>query len=499
VDPDSQVSFVPDHLPFWHGLTQTDAAPAGGSDDSSLMLADAVRLGRVLTQFATPFVMYNTTDSVLDVPVDAAGSLLFRGAPMGARAGPARIDPDVLADVIASGRVRPQGTPRPRPPSGMFTTTPEGPQRRLSSSLTDSPSDHTTADSSGPRRRHREHTAAKAKQDAADTSVVLSMSWPEQLLAAEAGAQQQQEQHRQRQLLQAAATKGVTVVVRINGYANDSAAKAAEIALQGIVTNGTLTTRLAEQGWPGVSVGLLYTSTGSVGNWWTQPDMLRIIIIACCVGGVALCGALFAAHIIRKRRRAGAAQVPPQGQQAGRPSVASPMAGRMSYATGQQPTYMSPQQAAALVAAYPGSPYGRPASPSAPAMLTPAQQTAFAAGGQPMVLSSSSPPYNTQSPYGMGGRASVGPVVSGGMYPVVAPAAGYPGGPPQQGGFPAQYQQQQYQQVPQQIGYAQVHPAPMDPQGRTSVSPYGFAAQPMAGYPVVAPPGSMPQQQWPQQ
>lgn len=510
VDPDSQVSFVPDHLPFWHGLTQTDAAPVGGSDDSSpLMLADAVRPGRVLTQFATPFVMYNTTSSGFAVPVDAAdgpSSLLFRGTPMGAGAAPARIDPDVLADVIALGRVRPQGTTRPRPPSGMFTATPEGPQRRLSSS--GSPSDYTTADSSGPRRLPKQHKAAKAKQDHADTSVALPLSWPELLLAAEAAAHRQQNQHTQRQLLQAAPTKGVTVVVRINGYANDSAARAAEANLQGIVTNGTLTTRLAEQGWPGVSIGLLYTSTGSVGSWWMRQDMIRIIIIACCVGGVALCAALFAAHIIRKRRRAGAAQVPPSGQQPGRPSVASPMAASMSYAAGQQPTYMSPQQAAAMVA-----PYGRSASPSAPAMLTPARQAAFAAGGQPMVPSSGSPAYNTQGPYGRGGRASVGPVVGGpGMYLVVAPPVGYPGVPPQQGSFTAQGQQQQfqqpqfqqqqqmYQQVPQQMGYAQVHPAPMGPQqGRATVSPYGFAAQPMPGYPVMGPSGPMPQQQWQQQ
>lgn len=359
-------------------------------------------------------------------------------------------------------------------------------------------------------------------------AIALPLSWPEQLLAAEAAEAASQQQQGGRQLLQAARNRGVTLVLRVNGYSNASAAAAAEAEFSSLVKNGTLQSRLASQGWPGVSLGLLYTTTGSVGSFWARRDLLALIVGVCVAGGVVAAG-VFALWYIRRRRQAGASQMPPGGSAAGggpRPALGVPTGGRVSYVP-QQPPYMSPQQAAAaVVVPYLHLPYSRSGSPSAPMLLTTSQQSAFAAsaivaGAGPQGLSSQAPPiYSGYGSARPGGWASGGPGYAGAGQVGPAGSGGSWSGPIQQ-----QQQQQQGQYMP-------IYPAPMPGQqvgtgmGRSSspyggvqgptgagsapaaarssaAGPYGVAAQPPAGYPIIAAPGGFQQQQqqhhWQQQ
>jgi len=471
-----ELSFVPQSLPFIPGGDNTAAAAA--PDGHSLALVDAITPGRALLQGAAepqdPFSTDSSSTRGFDSSNGTDSSLLLGGQPPGLLVGPAQIDPEVLGGIIAAGRPRLTGSSRPRPSPGVLR--PPDAHRRLSS--TDSSSTDSTQHLSWP-------AAAAAAERVAEADFAVSSS------------------SSARQLLQTSPARGVTVVVRINGYEEPSKATTAAQSLGTMVTDGRLQSRLASEGWPGVSVGLLYTTTGSVGSFWTRPDMLRYIIGA-CVGGGALLVVVIAAWYIHRKRRAGAAQVPPGGV-GGAGGMRPGPHGRMSCPP-QGPPYLSPQQAAAVVVPYPAaSPYGRAASPSAPLLLTPSQQAGFAM--------SAAASQGSMGAYGSpqrGGRSSMGP------YPAVAPPGGAYGVPVSGGSFsgplPSQQQQQQ--------GYYPVYPAPMVPnQGQSPpsppppaaapgrMSPYGFTAQPqgvVAGYPVIAPPTAagtwqqQGQQQWQQ-
>jgi hypothetical protein len=519
-----ELSIDPASLPFTPKPSLE--APQGADGEGGYMIFDAIGPYRGLLAASedrqSPTNSGNSTYNSNPISLEPSsnrgdGSTGSRGtnSALAGLLSPAEVDPVLLGDIVSAGREVPRGTgTRPRPPPGTWG---EGTKRRLStsSSSTSSSEDRTPVGSAAEegfwaagdmgREQQQQHgpvTAARweGAEQLPEDALVLPLSWPQQLLTAEAATDPElgSAQASGRHLLQTAPSKGITIVLRVNGYADAAAAAAAETDLSNVVTNGTLQTRLAAGGWPGVSLGLLYTKTGAVGTFWSDNSLLKIII-AVCVGGGALAAGIFAVWYIRRKRRAGAAQMPGgQGQPGGRPSVAAgPAGGRVSYAAGsphqQQPMYLPPQQAAAMVVPYPGSPYGRTASPSAPAMLSPSQQAALAAGrtpspqgmvqyGQPNRTPPANSPYSSPNPYGQAGRASVGPVMGS---PVV--------GSPQQ-------QQQQYQQqyLQQQGGYYPVYPAPTAPpqQGAPGVAAPGYSfVQAPAGYPAIVPPGGAHQQQ----
>jgi hypothetical protein len=250
-----------------------------------------------------------------------------------------------------------------------------------------------------------------------------------------------------------------------------------------------------------VAIGLLYVSTGSVGGW-SDPNLLRIIIGA-CVGGGLLAALIGAAIYIRRRRQAGSAQPPAAQQQRPGSTLHEPGPPRMSSHGPLGPPYYSPQQAAAVVVPYPHSPYGRTASPSAPLLLTPSQQAAFAAGSAQGGAAAGG-----GSPYGRGPRTSMVPA----GYPSVPPPGKYSSPTAAAGSFsgpfpPSSWQQANHPQPQQQMQQQQQgRPVAMYPMlggqfgpGGTSAasagrqagrsSPSSFTAQqPVTGDPVISPP-----------
>eukprot|EP00879_Flechtneria_rotunda_P005401 GHRR01005692.1.p1 GENE.GHRR01005692.1~~GHRR01005692.1.p1 ORF type:complete len:1544 (+),score=580.30 GHRR01005692.1:434-5065(+) len=115
----------------------------------------------------------------------------------------------------------------------------------------------------------------------------------------------------QRQLLATNTSgNGLLIISRISGYESWNAATAAATVLEDLVTNGTLHSTLAAQGWS-VNLGLAYTKVGKNALRWAGLTFQQKIIIAAASGGVGVClTALVFWLWIRRVRGKGAARVP---------------------------------------------------------------------------------------------------------------------------------------------------------------------------------------------
>jgi hypothetical protein len=243
-----------------------------------------------------------------------------------------------------------------------------------------------------------------------------------------------------RQLLQTTnattSSRAVVLVARVSGFNTQAAATASASTLEALVTNGTLRSTLAAQGWSATDIGLSFTTTGVIGNPWDNNNLRNLIIGVAAAGGVALLAIIGVLLYVRRVRSRAAAQVPGAGQHA------------QSYtATG---TSFSPTSRPSMISGYTTSANTSYVSSSYPSASYPS--ASYAAGP-----SSPSPvmPFHPQvyMQQGRGRSNSASPVMGGAFSPpgpsMLQPAAN--ANPFAAGGF-AGGQQQQYPAAPSPTG-----------------------------------------------
>jgi hypothetical protein len=237
-----------------------------------------------------------------------------------------------------------------------------------------------------------------------------------------------------RQLLQTTNTttssRAVVLVARVSGYNSQAAATASASTLEALVTNGTLRSTVAAQGWSATDIGLSFTTTGVLGSPWDNNNLRNLIIGVAAAGGVALLAALGVLLYVQLVRSRAAAQVPGAGQH-----------GQSNTATG---TSFSPTSRPSMISGYTTSANTSYVSSSYPSASYPS--ASYAAGP-----SSPSPvmPFHPQlyMQQGRGRSNSASPVMGGAFAPpgpsTLQPAAN--ANPFAAGGFAGGQQQQQQQ------------------------------------------------------
>jgi hypothetical protein len=235
-----------------------------------------------------------------------------------------------------------------------------------------------------------------------------------------------------RQLLQTSNTttssRAVVLVARVSGFNSQAAATASASTLEALVTNGTLRSTLAAQGWSATDIGLSFTTTGVIGNPWDNNSLRNLIIGVAAAGGVALLAILGVLLYVRRVRSRAAAQVPGAGQH-----------GQSYTATG---TSFSPTSRPSMISGYTTSANTSYVSSSYPSVSYSSASYAAGPSSPPPVMPFHPQVYMQQ---GRGRSNSASPVMGGAFSPpgpsMLQPAAN--ANPFAAGGF-AGGQQQQY-------------------------------------------------------
>jgi hypothetical protein len=240
-----------------------------------------------------------------------------------------------------------------------------------------------------------------------------------------------------RQLLQTnngTSSKAVVLVACVSGFNSQAAATASASTLEKLVTNGTLRSTLAAQGWSATDIGLSFTTTGLIGNPWDNSNLRNLIIGVAAAGGVALLAVLGVLLYVRRIRSRAAAQVPGQHGQSytttgtsynptSRPSMMS------GYTTSANTSYVSSSYPSA---SYPSASYA--AGPSSPSPVVPFHPQVYMQQGRgrsnsasPVMGGAFSPP----GPSTLQPAANVNPFAAGGyagtqqqQHPVAASPTG---------------------------------------------------------------------------
>lgn len=310
-------------------------------------------------------------------------------------------------------------------------------------------------------------------------------------------------------------TKGLLVAVRVSGYKTEAAAAAAGGDLQQLVTNGTLHSTLAAQGWAGVEVGIKYTATGMRLGPWENTSLRNIIIGAATAGGVVFAAVAVGIWWVQRTRMRAAAQVPAATGYANPRQSLGPgsYSGVVGSHPSSSPTTMHPSMAAAggaggyhsggsytagqagyspVSAAYPSAPYppqaytgpqvqGRSRSASMPTAGL-VMTDVFASRGHSMVAAHANP----FAAGGVGGFSPAGsPMGQYGSVPIsprtqpwvdvdgMTRGSSYTHQQQQQQQHPGVYQQQQQHPQYGEVGHAPVEmfSPPLRPAAASITSP----------------------------